>query len=189
MKWIRQSSFTISNAFTSWEHPPFDICLALIPKILFAHPPKTLHLKIQLTTVQGTGQVRCSHSLTLLLLVRPEASVDWVPIARRPWTPGGKDGETTSPFWPLNLSFSSKAAQMQESCFTLAFPKAQNKEVCASGSFQTKNIYRSADCKQGKRQATRGINTERRKHCTSDKRKKQYISDTVTAQERPEQTE
>lgn len=57
---------------------------------------KTLHLEIQLTTVQGTGQVRGSHSLTLLLLVSPEASADWVPMAPCPWTLGGKAGATPS---------------------------------------------------------------------------------------------
>lgn len=116
---------------------------------------KILHLEIQLSTVQGTGQVRGSHSLTLLLLVRPEASADWVPKARRPWTLGGKAGATPS-VQLLNLPFSSKAAQMQESCFTPAFLKAQNKEVCASGSSQKKSIYGLADWEQGKRQATRG---------------------------------
>lgn len=139
------------------------LTFALIPKILFAHPPnllpwlyaklemKTLHLEIQLTTVQGTGQVRWSHSLSWLLLVIPEASADWVPIERRPWTPGGKAGATPSvpvpePFIQL------KAAQLQESCFTPSFPKAQNKEEnCASGSSQTKSIYTSADREQRER--------------------------------------
>lgn len=97
--------------------------------------------------------------------------------------------ELHPPFRPLNLSFSSKAAQMQESCFALACPKAQNKEICASGSSQNKSIYGLATWEQKKRQATRDLNTERGKHFTRDKRKKQYISDTVTAQERPEQTE
>jgi hypothetical protein len=78
---------------------------------------------------------------------------------------------------------------MQESCFAPACPKAQNKEVCASGSSQNKSIYGLANWEQGKRQATRGLNTEREKHCTRDKRKKQYISDSMTAQERPEQIE